>query len=39
MSKSKRTKFIHEGNDVAEVDGELLEDSEGWSPYLALEDA
>ena len=39
MSKRKRTKLIHEGNYVAEVDVELLEDPEGWSPYLSLEDA
>ena len=39
MSKRKRTKFIHEGSYVAEVDVELLEDPEGWSPYLSLEDA
>ena len=38
MSKRKRTKLIHEGNYVAEVDVELLEDPEGWSPYLSLED-
>jgi len=39
MSKSKRTKLVHEGNYVAEVDIELLEEPEGWSPYLSLEDA
>ena len=39
MSKRKHTKFIHEGNYVAEVDVELLEEPEGWSPYLSLEDA
>jgi hypothetical protein len=39
MSKRKRTKFIHEGMYVAEVDVELIEDSSGWSPYLSLEDA
>ena len=39
MSKRKRTKLIHEGNYVAEVDVELLEDTEGWAPYLSLEDA
>lgn len=35
----KRTKIIHEGNYIAEVDVELLEDIEGWSPYLSIEDA
>lgn len=39
MSKRRRTKLVHEGSYVAEVDVELLEDSEGWSPYLSLEDA
>ena len=39
MSKRKRTKIVHEGNHVAEVDVELLEDPDGWSPYLSLEDA
>ena len=39
MSKRKRTKLVHEGSYVAEVDVELLEESEGWSPYLSLEDA
>lgn len=39
MSKRRRTKLVHEGTYVAEVDVELLEDSEGWSPYLSLEDA
>ena len=39
MSKRRRTKLIHEGSYVAEVDVELLEEPEGWSPYLSLEDA
>ena len=39
MSRRKQTKFIHEGNYVAEVDVELMEEPEGWSPYLSLEDA
>lgn len=39
MSKRKRTKLVHEGRYVAEVDVELLEDDTGWSPYLTPEDA
>ncbi|MGH8504274.1 MAG: hypothetical protein ACREVE_17815 [Gammaproteobacteria bacterium] len=39
MTKKHRTKLIHEGKYVAEVDVELLETDEGWSPYLSLEDA
>lgn len=39
MSKKIRTKFIREGGYVAEVDVELLDEPEGWSPYLSIEDA
>ncbi len=37
--KKHHTKLVHEGQYVAEVDVELLDTSEGWSPYLSLEDA
>ncbi len=39
MSSRKRTKFVHVGRYVAEVDVELVEDETGWSPYLKPEDA
>ncbi len=39
MSERRRTKLVHEGHYVAEVDVELIETGEGWSPYLSLEDA
>lgn len=39
MKKRKRTKLVHEGRYVAEVDVELIEDDTGWSPYLTPEDA
>ena len=39
MSNKIRTKFIREGGYVAEVDVELLDEPEGWSPYLSIEDA
>ena len=39
MSRRKRTKLVHEGSYVAEVEVELLDEPEGWSPYLSLEDA
>jgi hypothetical protein len=39
MSTRKRTKYIHEGKYVAEVNVELVEDKTGWSPYLTVEDA
>ena len=44
MIGRERTKLIHEGSyvaevEVAEVEVELPEESGGWSPYLSLEDA
>ena len=39
MKKRRYTKLVHEGKYVAEVDIELIDTAEGWSPYLALEDA
>ena len=39
MKKRNRTKLVHEGKFVAEVDVDLIETDEGWSPYLSLDDA
>ena len=39
MRKRRHTKLIHEGQYVAEVEVELNETDEGWSPYLSLDDA
>jgi len=39
MTKRKHTKLIHEGKYVAEVDIELIEADEAWSPYISLDDA
>jgi len=39
MKKRKRTKFVHVGQYVAEVDVELIDMNKGWSPYLSLDDA
>jgi len=39
MKKRRYTKLVHEGKYVAEVDIELIDTAEGWSPYIALEDA
>ena len=39
MRRRIRSKLVHEGNYVAEVEVELIETDEGWSPYLSLEDA
>lgn len=39
MRKKRDTKLVHEGQYVAEVEVELIETDEGWSPYLSLQDA
>lgn len=39
MRKRHHTKFIHEGEYVAEVDVELIDSDEGWAPYLTVDDA
>ncbi len=35
----KRTKYVHEDKYVAEVDVDLIESDDEWSPYLSVEDA
>lgn len=32
-------KLVHEGQYIAEVDIDLIEEDTGWSPYVSLEDA
>jgi len=39
MKQRTKSKYVHEGQYVAEVEVTLLEDETGWSPYLSLEDA
>ena len=39
MTRRRKTKYIHEGKYVARVEVELIQEDEGWSPYLSLEDA
>jgi hypothetical protein len=39
MKKRLHKKLVHEGLYVAEVEVELIETDEGWSPYLSLQDA
>ena len=39
MKRRHRTKLVQEGDYVAEVEIELIETEEGWSPYLSIEDA
>ena len=38
MARLKK-KLVHEGDYVAEVEVQLADAAEGWSPYLTLEDA
>jgi hypothetical protein len=38
MRTKRRTKLVKEGNYVAEVDVELIETDDEWSPYLSLEE-
>ena len=35
----RKTKYIHEGQFVAEVEVEVIEDESSWSPYLSVTDA
>jgi hypothetical protein len=39
MRQRKKTKYLHEGQYVAEVEVALVVDESGWSPYLSVEDA
>jgi hypothetical protein len=39
MRKRRRTRLVHQGEYVAEVEVELIYTDEGWSPYLSLDDA
>jgi hypothetical protein len=39
MKKKRRTKLVHEGKYLAEIEVELLETDDDWSPYLSIEDA
>ena len=39
MKQRKKSKYVHEGRYVAEVEVGLVEDDTGWSPYLSVEDA
>ena len=36
---NRHTKFVREGRYAAEVDVDLIEEADGWSPYLSLDDA
>jgi len=39
MIKRHHTKLVQEGGYIPEVDVELIETDEGWSPYLSVDDA
>ena len=39
MNKRHHTKLVREGSYAAEVEVELIEEDNGWSPYLSLDDA
>jgi hypothetical protein len=39
MNSRKHTKLIHEGKYAAEVDVEIIDSENSWSPYLSLDDA
>ena len=39
MNVRRHTKFVREGAYAAEVDVELIEEDNSWSPYLSLDDA
>lgn len=39
MKTRHHTKLVHEGRYVAEVDVDLIEADNGWSPYLSLNEA
>ena len=39
MNTRHHTKLVHEGQYAAEVDVELIETENDWSPYLSLEEA
>ena len=39
MKKRHRAKLIHEGKYIAEVEVEVMETDDQWSPYLSVDDA
>lgn len=39
MKTCPRTKLIHSGEYVGEVDVTLIGEEEGWAPYLSIDDA
>ena len=39
MQNRKHVKLVHEGKYVAEVEVEIIDSENAWSPYISLEDA
>ena len=39
MTKRNHTRLVYDCSYIAEVDVEILDTGESWSPYLSLEDA
>ena len=39
MRSRRHTKLVREGQYAAEVDVEVIDGENGWSPYLSLDDA
>ncbi len=39
MPNRKHKKLVHEGKYVAEVEVEIIDSENAWSPYISLEDA
>ena len=39
LSSKRHIKFVREGPSAAEVEVDLIEEDDGWSPYLSLADA
>jgi hypothetical protein len=39
MTSRRHTKLVREGRYVADVEVELIETGDGWSPHLSLDDA
>ena len=38
MTTRKRTKLLHEGDYIAEIEAELIDAGGGWGPYLSLQE-
>ena len=39
MNARRQTKFVREGSYAAEIDVELIDEGDGWSPYLSVDTA